>query len=109
MHQQLLEKSVSYRSWHSNPRHIFFHWFIFVFVLAFISTQIFVSFYTNSKYEQKAYGLFSVSQANAAAVSIDAVGPSSAGISCTGCLALTWNHTISGSNTLLTVGVKVGD
>ncbi|MCL6096364.1 MAG: site-specific integrase [Patescibacteria group bacterium] len=46
-------------------------------------------------------------------VTVDAVGPTSAGTSCTGagCVgagALNWNHTVSGSNTLLVVSVALG-
>lgn len=44
-----------------------------------------------------------------AAVTVDSVGPSSAGTSCSNCRTLTWNHTVSGTGTLLVVGVGIGE
>src|SRR5215467_12314359 len=43
-----------------------------------------------------------------AAVAIDSVAPGPSGMSCSGCSSLSWNHTISGANTLLTVGIAIG-
>jgi hypothetical protein len=40
-----------------------------------------------------------------AAVTFDVVNPDSTGTTCAGCTSLQWNHTVSGSNTLLVVGV----
>ena len=49
-----------------------------------------------------------LAQVSGGTVLVDAVGPSSAGTACFNCSTLSWNHTVSGSNTLLTVGVAVG-
>ena len=49
-----------------------------------------------------------LAQVSGGSVTVDSVGPSSAGTACPNCSTLSWNHTVSGSNTLLTVGVAVG-
>ena len=52
--------------------------------------------------------LYFINTAHAGQVAFDFVGPSSAGTSCTACASLSWSHTVSGSNTLLTASVGVG-
>jgi chitodextrinase len=44
----------------------------------------------------------------AATVSVDSVGPGATGVATANGATLTWNHTVSGSNRLLTVGVAIG-
>jgi chitodextrinase len=44
----------------------------------------------------------------AATVSVDFVGPGAAGVAAASATTLSWNHTVSGSNTLLTTGVAIG-
>jgi hypothetical protein len=52
--------------------------------------------------------IFSVPHEAHAIVTIDYVAPSTVGTSTANKASLTWSHTVSGPNTLLTVGVSVG-
>lgn len=52
--------------------------------------------------------LLTLPRVTQAAVTVDAAGPST-GTTCSNCRTINWSHTVSGSNTLLVVGVGLGD
>lgn len=51
---------------------------------------------------------FATTSGGGGTVTYDATGPGAGGQKCANCSSLNWNHTVSGSNTALVVGVAVG-